>query len=109
MFLGEQDINMRVLQMIRNEHIKVMKCYYAPKGDQNTSQCAVFFLLVQYGVPVIKYDRNGFKPRPRQLVLTQRAAHVIEEANIKQTVPYTSLKGEGNVTSCISPTGMFLY
>ncbi|XP_040051529.1 unconventional myosin-Ih isoform X2 [Gasterosteus aculeatus] len=66
--ISEQDINMRVLQMIRNEHIK-------------------------YGVPVIKYDRNGFKPRPRQLVLTQRAAHVIEEANIKQTVPYTSLKG----------------
>ncbi|XP_070760760.1 unconventional myosin-Ih [Enoplosus armatus] len=66
--ISEQDINMRVLQMIRNEHIK-------------------------YSVPVIKYDRNGFKPRPRQLILTQTAAYVIEEAKIKQRVLYTSLKG----------------
>ncbi|XP_034056207.1 unconventional myosin-Ih [Gymnodraco acuticeps] len=66
--ISEQEINMRVLQTIRNEHIK-------------------------YGVPVIKYDRNGFKPRPRQLVLTQTAAYVIEEAKIKQRVLYTSLKG----------------
>ncbi|XP_073322256.1 unconventional myosin-Ih [Pagrus major] len=66
--ISDQDINMRVLQMIRNEHIK-------------------------YSVPVIKYDRNGFKPRPRQLILTQTAAYVIEEAKIKQRVLYTSLKG----------------
>uniref|UniRef100_A0A3Q1EPT8 Myosin IHa n=1 Tax=Acanthochromis polyacanthus TaxID=80966 RepID=A0A3Q1EPT8_9TELE len=67
-FLDTRIINMRVLQMIRNEHIK-------------------------YSVPVIKYDRNGFKPRPRQLILTQTAAYVIEEAKIKQRVLYTSLKG----------------
>ncbi|XP_049907242.1 unconventional myosin-Ih [Epinephelus moara] len=66
--ISEQDINMRVLQMIHNERIK-------------------------YSVPVIKYDRNGFKPRPRQLILTQTAAYVIEEAKIKQRVLYTSLKG----------------
>ncbi|KAM8760807.1 LOW QUALITY PROTEIN: unconventional myosin-Ih [Acanthopagrus schlegelii] len=66
--ISDQDINMRVLQMIRNEHIK-------------------------YSVPVIKYDRNGFKPRPRQLILTQTAAYVVEEAKIKQRVLYTSLKG----------------
>ncbi|KAK2837302.1 hypothetical protein Q5P01_014514 [Channa striata] len=66
--ISEQDINVRVMQMIRNEHIK-------------------------YSVPVIKYDRNGFKPRPRQLVLTKTAAYVIEEAKIKQRVLYTSLKG----------------
>uniref|UniRef100_A0A3Q1ET66 Myosin IHa n=1 Tax=Acanthochromis polyacanthus TaxID=80966 RepID=A0A3Q1ET66_9TELE len=66
--ISEQEVNMRVLQMIRNEHIK-------------------------YSVPVIKYDRNGFKPRPRQLILTQTAAYVIEEAKIKQRVLYTSLKG----------------
>uniref|UniRef100_A0A4W6GC86 Myosin IH n=1 Tax=Lates calcarifer TaxID=8187 RepID=A0A4W6GC86_LATCA len=66
--LGEQDINMRVLQMIRNEHIK-------------------------YSVPIIKYHRNGFKPSPRQLILTQTAAYVIEEVKIKQRVLYTSLKG----------------
>uniref|UniRef100_A0A7N8X8G2 TH1 domain-containing protein n=1 Tax=Mastacembelus armatus TaxID=205130 RepID=A0A7N8X8G2_9TELE len=66
--ISEQDINTRVIQIIRNEHIK-------------------------YSVPVIKYDRNGFKPRPRQVILTQTAAYVIEEAKIKQRVPYTSLKG----------------
>ncbi|XP_028269122.1 unconventional myosin-Ih [Parambassis ranga] len=66
--INEQDINARVLQMIRNEHIK-------------------------YSVPVIKYDRNGCKPRPRQLILTQTAAYVLEEAKIKQRVLYTSLKG----------------
>uniref|UniRef100_A0A669C265 Myosin IH n=1 Tax=Oreochromis niloticus TaxID=8128 RepID=A0A669C265_ORENI len=46
-----------------------------------------------YCVPVIKYDRNGFKPRQRQLILTQTAVYVIEEAKIKQRVLYTSLKG----------------
>ncbi|TKS78758.1 Unconventional myosin-Ih [Collichthys lucidus] len=66
--INEQDINIRVIQMIRNEHIK-------------------------YSVPVIKYDRKGFKPRPRQLILTQTAAYLIEEAKIKQRVLYTSLKG----------------
>ncbi|XP_034026122.1 unconventional myosin-Ih isoform X2 [Thalassophryne amazonica] len=76
--ISEQDINMRVLQMIRKEHIK-------------------------YSVPVIKYDRNGFKPRPRQLILTQAAAYVIEEAKIKQRVLYTTLKGisVSNLTDCI--------
>ncbi|CAJ1068809.1 unconventional myosin-Ih [Xyrichtys novacula] len=66
--ISEQEINPRVLQMIRNEQIK-------------------------YSVSVIKYDRNGFKPRPRQLILTKAAAYVIEEAKIKQRVLYTSLKG----------------
>ncbi|KAM4746171.1 unconventional myosin-Ih isoform 1-T1 [Anableps anableps] len=66
--ISEQEINIRVLSMIRNEHIK-------------------------YSVPVIKYDRNGFKPRPRQLILTKTAAYLVEEAKVKQRVSYTSLKG----------------
>ncbi|KAM4576529.1 unconventional myosin-Ih [Odontesthes bonariensis] len=66
--ISDQEINVRIVQMIRNEQIK-------------------------YSVPVIKYDRNGFKPRPRQLILTQTAAYLIEEAKIKQRVLYTSLKG----------------
>uniref|UniRef100_A0A3P9QHQ9 Myosin IH n=1 Tax=Poecilia reticulata TaxID=8081 RepID=A0A3P9QHQ9_POERE len=66
--ISEQEINIRVLSMIRNEQIK-------------------------YSVPVIKYDRNGFKPRPRQLILTKTAAHLVEEAKIKQRVSYNSLKG----------------
>ncbi|KPP75317.1 unconventional myosin-Ih-like [Scleropages formosus] len=66
--LSEQDINMRVLQMIRHERIK-------------------------YSIPVVKYDRNGFKPRPRQLILTQTAAYLVEEAKMKQRIEYRSLKG----------------
>ncbi|XP_056273972.1 unconventional myosin-Ih isoform X2 [Pseudoliparis swirei] len=76
--IGEQDVDIRALQMIGHEHI-------------------------QYGVPVIKYDRNGFKPRARQLVLTQTAAHLIDDAKVKQRVLYTSLKGisVSNLTDCI--------
>ncbi|KAK0148518.1 Unconventional myosin-Ih [Merluccius polli] len=48
---------------------------------------------MKYSVPVIKYDRKGFKPRPRQLILTQATAYLVEEAKIKQRVSYTSLKG----------------
>ncbi|KAL7391531.1 hypothetical protein ABVT39_010650 [Epinephelus coioides] len=81
--ISEQDINTRVLQMIHNERIK-------------------------YSVPVIKYDRNGFKPRPRQLILTQTAVYVIEDAKIKQRVLYTSLKGQNNLIIHILPLGMFL-
>uniref|UniRef100_G3P3I2 Myosin IH n=1 Tax=Gasterosteus aculeatus aculeatus TaxID=481459 RepID=G3P3I2_GASAC len=81
------------MKLLTSSIFKGKKESYPQSVQIHSHQCTVFFLLVQYGVPVIKYDRNGFKPRPRQLVLTQRAAHVIEEANIKQTVPYTSLKG----------------
>lgn len=49
---------------------------------------------MQYSVPVIKYDRNGFRPRFRQLIFTQAAAYLVEEAKIKQRVNYSSLKGK---------------
>ncbi|XP_056888464.1 unconventional myosin-Ih isoform X2 [Takifugu flavidus] len=90
--ISEQDINIRVLQTIRNEHIKVRERHPSPQGTRSRLGvcCSVF---VQYGVPVIKYHRNGFKPRARQLVLTQTAAYVVEEAKIKQRVLYTVLKG----------------
>ncbi|KAI1901001.1 hypothetical protein AGOR_G00055640 [Albula goreensis] len=66
--ISEQDINPRVVQTIRHERIK-------------------------YSAPVVKYDRNGFKPRQRQLILTQAAAYMAEEAKIKQRVPYSAIKG----------------
>ncbi|XP_029024032.1 unconventional myosin-Ih isoform X2 [Betta splendens] len=66
--IGEDDINPKVLQMIRHEHIK-------------------------YSVPVVKYDRNGFRPRLRQLVFTAAAAYLVEEAKVKQRLDYSSLKG----------------
>uniref|UniRef100_A0A3P9PAZ3 Unconventional myosin-Ih-like n=1 Tax=Poecilia reticulata TaxID=8081 RepID=A0A3P9PAZ3_POERE len=46
----------------------------------------------QYGVPVVKYDRNGFRPRLRQLIFTQEAAYLVEETKIKQRIDFTSLK-----------------
>ncbi|XP_043385397.1 unconventional myosin-Ih isoform X4 [Chelonia mydas] len=66
--LREEDINPKVLQLIRGEKVK-------------------------YVTPVVKYDRNGFKARERQLVLTQSAAYVVEMAKIKQKIDYATLKG----------------
>ncbi|XP_043924449.1 unconventional myosin-Ih [Protopterus annectens] len=64
--LSEQDVNVKVMQLIRN---------------------------IKYGVPVIKIDRNGFKQRQRQLILTQTTAYIVEEAKIKQKIEYATLKG----------------
>uniref|UniRef100_A0A8C6DU73 Myosin IH n=1 Tax=Moschus moschiferus TaxID=68415 RepID=A0A8C6DU73_MOSMO len=66
--IDEGDINPKVLQLLSSEKI-------------------------QYGVPVIKYDRKGFKTRQRQLILTQKAAYVVELAKIKQKIEYPALKG----------------
>uniref|UniRef100_A0A671XSF3 Unconventional myosin-Ih-like n=2 Tax=Sparus aurata TaxID=8175 RepID=A0A671XSF3_SPAAU len=78
--IGETDISIKVLQMIRHEHIK-------------------------YSVPVVKYDRNGFRPRLRQLIFTQEAAYLVEETKIKQRIDYSSLKGmvQGSVRFDIQP------
>ncbi|XP_051906936.1 unconventional myosin-Ih [Hippocampus zosterae] len=62
------DMNMKALRMIQHENVK-------------------------YSVPVVKYDRNGFRPRPRQLVFTRDAAYLLDEAKIKQRIRYGSLKG----------------
>uniref|UniRef100_A0A670ZYI4 Myosin IH n=1 Tax=Pseudonaja textilis TaxID=8673 RepID=A0A670ZYI4_PSETE len=48
---------------------------------------------LQYVTPVVKYDRNGFKPRERLLVLTRVAAYVVETAKVKQRIEYAALKG----------------
>ncbi|MEQ2274979.1 Unconventional myosin-Ih, partial [Xenotaenia resolanae] len=63
-----EDINLKVRQTVQHEHIK-------------------------YSVPVVKYDRNGFRPRLRQLIFTQEAAYLVEETKIKQRIDYSSLKG----------------
>ncbi|XP_069817480.1 unconventional myosin-Ih isoform X3 [Dendropsophus ebraccatus] len=47
---------------------------------------------MKYGIPVIKYDRNGYKARPRNLVLTQTTLYITEQAKIKQKIEYTNLK-----------------
>ena len=48
----------------------------------------------QYGVSVIKYDRRGFKPRPRQLLLTNTFAVLVDKTKIKQRIDYAALRGE---------------
>uniref|UniRef100_A0AAQ4RRK7 Myosin Ic, paralog b n=1 Tax=Gasterosteus aculeatus aculeatus TaxID=481459 RepID=A0AAQ4RRK7_GASAC len=48
---------------------------------------------VQYGVPVVKYDRRGFKPRPRQLLLTNTFAVLVDKTKIKQRIDYAALRG----------------
>lgn len=63
---------------------------------------------MQYSVPVIKYNRNGLKPRPRQLILTQTAAYVVEQAKIKQRVLYTFLKGQDSLVN-VRPAATFLH
>ncbi|KAM6156088.1 unconventional myosin-Ih [Rhynchocyon petersi] len=73
--LDGDDINPRVLQFIGNEKIL-------------------------YGIPVMKYDRTGFKARQRQLLLTQKAAYVVELAKIKQRIEYSVLKGVSTSNLC---------
>uniref|UniRef100_A0A8C0BBR5 Unconventional myosin-Ic n=1 Tax=Buteo japonicus TaxID=224669 RepID=A0A8C0BBR5_9AVES len=49
-------------------------------------------------VPVIKYDRKGYKARARQLLLTQSAVVIVEESKIKQRIDYANLTGRnGNI------------
>uniref|UniRef100_A0AAQ5YZH6 Myosin motor domain-containing protein n=1 Tax=Amphiprion ocellaris TaxID=80972 RepID=A0AAQ5YZH6_AMPOC len=44
--------------------------------------------VLQYAVPVTKYDRKGYKPRPRQLLLTGSSAIIAEEGKLKQRIDY---------------------
>ncbi|XP_074528378.1 unconventional myosin-Ic-like [Halichoeres trimaculatus] len=48
---------------------------------------------VQYGVSVIKHDRRGYKPRPRQLLLTNTFAVLVDRTKIKQKIDYATLRG----------------
>ncbi|KAK2828478.1 hypothetical protein Q5P01_019512 [Channa striata] len=60
---------------------------------------------VQYGVPVIKYDRRGYKPRPRQLLLTNTFAVLVDRTKIKQRIDYTALR---SITVSSLSDGMFV-
>uniref|UniRef100_A0A672JAS9 Myosin Ic, paralog b n=1 Tax=Salarias fasciatus TaxID=181472 RepID=A0A672JAS9_SALFA len=54
---------------------------------------SVFAVSPQYAVPVTKYDRKGYKARPRQLLLTGNAVVIAEEGKLKQRIDYSALKG----------------
>ncbi|CAB1316315.1 unnamed protein product, partial [Coregonus sp. 'balchen'] len=45
-----------------------------------------------YGVAVTKYDRRGYKARPRQLLLTSSFAMLVAEAKLKQKIDYAALR-----------------
>ncbi|XP_069002816.1 unconventional myosin-Ic isoform X2 [Embiotoca jacksoni] len=66
--LEREQINLKVVQTLGNEK-------------------------VQYGVTVTKYDRRGFKPRPRQLLLTNTFAVLVDRTKIKQRIDYATLRG----------------
>ncbi|XP_060124405.1 unconventional myosin-Ic isoform X2 [Zootoca vivipara] len=66
--LGSEEINAKILQVLGNETLK-------------------------YAVPVTKYDRKGYKARARQLLLTQNAILLVEEAKVKQRIDYGNLSG----------------
>jgi hypothetical protein len=50
--------------------------------------------LCQYGIAVTKYDRRGYKARPRQLLLTSSFAMLVAEAKLKQRIDYATLRSE---------------
>uniref|UniRef100_A0A1A8A9T4 Myosin IC n=1 Tax=Nothobranchius furzeri TaxID=105023 RepID=A0A1A8A9T4_NOTFU len=66
--LDGEDINPKVVQALGSEKMK-------------------------YAVPVTKYDRKGYKPRSRQLLLTSNSAIIAEEGKLKQCIDYGALKG----------------
>uniref|UniRef100_UPI00398EEF66 unconventional myosin-Ic-like n=1 Tax=Pristiophorus japonicus TaxID=55135 RepID=UPI00398EEF66 len=66
--IATNEINAKVLQVIESDKIK-------------------------YAVAVTKYDRNGYRPRARQLLVTPSSAFIVEEAKVKQRIDYPSLKG----------------
>uniref|UniRef100_A0A4W5NNK3 Myosin Ic, paralog a n=1 Tax=Hucho hucho TaxID=62062 RepID=A0A4W5NNK3_9TELE len=49
-------------------------------------------VLQPYGIAVTKYDRRGYKARPRQLLLTSSFAMLVAEAKLKQRIDYASLR-----------------
>ncbi|XP_067866002.1 unconventional myosin-Ic-like [Heterodontus francisci] len=66
--IATNEINAKVLQVIESDNIK-------------------------YAVAVTKYDRNGYRPRARQLLVTSGSAFIVEEAKLKQRIDYTNLNG----------------
>ncbi|XP_044583800.1 unconventional myosin IC isoform X2 [Cotesia glomerata] len=49
---------------------------------------------VEYATPVVKYDRHGYKPRERILVLTEKAVYILDTAKsfkLKHRLPYENI------------------
>ncbi|XP_020296336.1 myosin-IB isoform X2 [Pseudomyrmex gracilis] len=50
---------------------------------------------IKYATPVIKYDRHGYKPRERVLILTQNAVYILDTLKtfkLKHRLPYKAIE-----------------
>ncbi|XP_012274963.1 myosin-IB isoform X2 [Orussus abietinus] len=49
---------------------------------------------IKYATPVIKYDRHGYKPRERALILTEKAVYILDTKTFKSKhrLPYKSIE-----------------
>uniref|UniRef100_A0A8B9JYW8 Myosin Ic, paralog a n=1 Tax=Astyanax mexicanus TaxID=7994 RepID=A0A8B9JYW8_ASTMX len=67
-------------------------------GKKHTHTCTHTHVMsananAAYGVAVTKYDRRGFRARPRQLLLMATGVILVQESKIKQRIDYSSLLG----------------
>uniref|UniRef100_A0A8B9JXH2 Myosin Ic, paralog a n=1 Tax=Astyanax mexicanus TaxID=7994 RepID=A0A8B9JXH2_ASTMX len=63
------------------------------------SELLKLFEYELYGVAVTKYDRRGFRARPRQLLLMATGVILVQESKIKQRIDYSSLLGKSSYYS----------
>ncbi|XP_024942663.1 myosin-IB isoform X2 [Cephus cinctus] len=50
---------------------------------------------IKYATPVVKYDRHGYKPRERVLILTEEAVYILDSLKtfkLKHRLPYKSIE-----------------
>lgn len=92
LLLESEQINLKVAQTLGNDKVQVgfVENFVWTCGKIPHDALGGF----QYGVPVIKYDRRGFKPRPRQLLLTNTFAVLVDRTKIKQRFDYAALRGK---------------
>uniref|UniRef100_A0A8C9WFX8 Unconventional myosin-Ic n=1 Tax=Scleropages formosus TaxID=113540 RepID=A0A8C9WFX8_SCLFO len=77
--LSTEEINPKVLQALANDKVK-------------------------YAVAVTKYDRKGYRPRSRQLLLMSTFAVIVEQGKLKQRIDYSALRGKGRSWGgCMDP------
>lgn len=52
-------------------------------------------LLMQYSVPVVKFDRHGYKPRERILCITNCALYLLDakDSKIKHRLTFNTITG----------------
>ncbi|CAG02935.1 unnamed protein product [Tetraodon nigroviridis] len=93
--LEREQVSLKVLQTLGNDKVQVRFRLSPPSVKKKLCFTAVLLSLraFQYGVPVIKYDRRGFKPRPRQLLLANTFAVLVDRTKIKQRLDYSALRG----------------